>query len=228
MSILKKILILLSVVLFFAAPREIIYAQGERPEFFVTWEAKSYAPTDFKGKVLPTIGSEVNVSFDLIENGAIVDLSGRTIYWYLDDESIKSGEGVKSALLVIMEEGFHDLTIRINNYKGGTLTKKITLPVVLPEVVIETPFLGNQFSGLNLQLLAKPYFFNIKKVSDLSFLWQVNDQPPSSLQNPEVLNINLKSAPPTNTKFDIKLSARNPGRTMEGAARNINLIFVKK
>ena len=75
-------------------------AQGEpAPEFLMTWRADSYVPAYYTGKALPAPGSNIIASFELIQNGAPLDISNETVYWYMNRKPIREGLGLKTISL---------------------------------------------------------------------------------------------------------------------------------
>ena len=50
------------------------YAQNA-PQFMVSWQADSYAPSWYQGKIFPVHGSRIKIGFELTDNGKIIDLS---------------------------------------------------------------------------------------------------------------------------------------------------------
>ena len=67
-----------------------------RPQIVISWRAESYAPPAYSGKILPTAGSPITVSFDVIDGGKPANLSGQIIYWYLNSDLIENRNGVQS------------------------------------------------------------------------------------------------------------------------------------
>ena len=59
-----------------------------RPQFMVSWQAQSYAPSWYQGKIFPTKGSRINVVFELVDGGKIADLSKLKVRWYLNDKLV--------------------------------------------------------------------------------------------------------------------------------------------
>lgn len=200
-------------------------AEEPRPEFFVTWRAQSYAPSSFSGKLLPTAKSIVTASFELVQNGTRVDISDETIYWYVNDNFLTGGKGVHTASFRAADRagGTQELRIQIDSYKKQSMTvsKTIDIPIAKPEAIIETRLPNNRFSGENITVYGKPYFFNVQNLSDLVFSWQVNGKKPAGSENPDRLDIN---APTGNAKgLTVGLTVRNSKNIYEGVFSSINL-----
>lgn len=203
-------------------------AQQTEPTFFITWRAQSYVPAGFGGKILPAPSSPVTASFELVQNGKLVNISQETILWYLDRKLIQSGKGLQTISFFTSDvPGFqHGLRARINNFqdKGIIVVKTIQIPVAQSEAVIAAPFHQNTFSGGSARVTALPYFFSVQNKSELTFIWEVNGQRPVSGENPDVLDINTGSIPPGQV-LNIKLDTSKPGSLFETATKMISLIF---
>lgn len=203
-------------------------AQQQAPELFITWKAATYAPPNFAGKVLPVAGSLIVASFEVIDQGVPANLSRQTVYWYINGNFFKGGEGIQSLRFGAPAGGGDiDLRVQLPNYKNNFLVKTVTIPVVEPEAVIESPFPDGKISNPSIQLKGVPYFFNTKTLADLSFSWQVNGQAPKGTENPDSLNVNLGPTTPQGFALGIGLLIQNPARTIEQASRALNLIFSK-
>ena len=52
-------------------------AQQSQPQFFITWRAQNYAPTNYSGKILPVANSSVTASFEVLDplTGKFIDLA---------------------------------------------------------------------------------------------------------------------------------------------------------
>ncbi|MEK7077452.1 MAG: hypothetical protein AAB967_04460, partial [Patescibacteria group bacterium] len=181
----KKFAVVILLAVLFSISRA---RAATEPEIFITWRAFSYAPSDFRGKILPSPRTPIAASFTVLENGKAANLSQETVYWYLDNALVYSGRGLQTASLSGSEaEGsFSRLRVQINDYRGrGELVvKTILIPTVSPEAVIAAPFSGDRFSAVNVRLDATPYFFNVTLLDHLLFIWNVNGQTPTSIEDP--------------------------------------------
>src|SRR4051812_25715047 len=71
-------------------------AQGQGPQFLLTWKAlNSYVPASYNGKALPSHDSPVSVSLEIISGGKVANLKGVTINWYLDGGPLAGGVGLQ-------------------------------------------------------------------------------------------------------------------------------------
>jgi hypothetical protein len=222
-------LILVFSVFIFITPTTHAHAQttaASSPWFLVSWKTTgSYIPSFYQGKALPTYGSNITASLELISpQGQRLDLSGQTIYWYVDDALVGGGVGVQSVTFPPIGDAPNtvDLRVTIPNYNGAYLVHAINIPMVLPEVVIYAPYPNGQFSENPISVQALPYFFNISDPSKLSYTWAVNGQSGSNAENPETAQITLPQGTQSGTGVDISLSLENPNdSTIATASDNL-------
>lgn len=177
---------------------------------------------------MPKQGSEIVASLEIVENGKIANLSKQTIYWYLDNNFIKGGQGIQDILFTASKPagGSHNLRIQLPDFKGNPLIKTLDVPIVRPEVVIEAPYPYKKISGSKINLLGKPYFFNAQNQSIFNFNWTVNDRVPDRVGSPQNLEINLESSGGGGV-LNISLDIQNQERTLESAFKTISLVFTK-
>ena len=201
-------------------------ASASSPWFLITWKTTgSYIPSFYLGKALPTYGSNITASLELISpQGQILDLSQQTIYWYEDDNLVGGGVGVQSATFPPIGDAPNTVNLRVTipNYNGAYLVHAINIPMVLPEAVLYAPYPNGQFSQNPISVTAIPYFFNISDPSKLSYTWSVNGQNGSNAENPEVAQITLPQGTPSGTGVDVSLSLGNPNdSTVATASANL-------
>ena len=202
-----------------------------RPQFMVSWQAQSYAPSWYQGKIFPTKGSRINVVFELIDNGKIADLSKLKVRWYLNDKLVlneKNGLGVKSYSFQANDYAGQDAEIRIAiiGYKGGEqIGKIITIPIAYPEAVIDAPYSDLQINRGTTLLGAYPFFFNVSDLKNLSFNWNVNNQVAevNDINRQQALDLNIDQKAPSGFIADIKLTVRNLLDEMSFASDNVKL-----
>lgn len=219
-AFLRLVLLLFAAACFAFIAGSRASGQTARPEFFVTWRASSYAPPDYSGKVLPTNGSEITVSSELIENGKILDLAGERVLWYLDDNVIGRGEALRSVSFIASARagGRHEVRVQINSFRkqSDIVSKTIDIPVARPEAVIETRLPSDAFQGTNVRVRGKPYFFNVGDVSELEYKWVVNGKSPTDEESPSFLDINLVGSQAM-TELRVGLTVVNPKDVLEFA-----------
>lgn len=198
-------------------------------QFLVSWQAQNYAPAWYQGKIFPTKGTPMNISFELIDKNKIVDVSKYRVRWYVNDQLIKNednGLGIKSVGVTIPDYPGNATQIRISlpDYSNG-LDKIITIPVIKPDLVIDSPYYNNQvLSGQTSSFYAYPFFFNVKTPDALSFEWLVNGQPsetPSA--EPAKLDLKVEAAATSGFQINIQAIAGNVSNQLESASKNITV-----
>ena len=206
------------------------YAQNA-PQFMVSWQADSYAPSWYQGKIFPVHGSRIKIGFELTDNGKIIDLSKNKVRWYINDKlkiNEDSGLGIKTFSFLVNDYSGEDTEIKIavlpcdgrcDGYKGEIIYKIVKIPIVSSEAVIDAPYKEKTISvGENI-FLAYPFFFNVKNLSELFFEWLVANQPAESGKNNQALDLNIDSLTPSGFEIDIKAIIRNLSDEMEFAAK---------
>ena len=172
------------------------YAQTNNAEFLVNWKSSSLVPSFYQGKALAINLSTINIGFELVKNGGLVNLSGYEIRWLVNGSLIASGIGLQSTQFTA-NTNLRDLvvTIIVKGFNGGDLEKALVIPLVSPESVFE------KRTGL---LYAWPYFFNVKSLSNLIFNWEINGQKTSGqVRTPNVLELTIF---PTEEPFPVNAS----------------------
>ena len=197
------------------------------PKLVLTWHAKTYAPTDFGGKVLPIASSNITAFLELVDGGRVVDLSGRTIYWYANDALMSNKIGTTSLGFRTPDiaGGTIDLRVQIPNYDGATLTKTVEIPVTDPLVVIDAPFPGNIAAQSPIEVHALPYFFNVTQKENLAFRWMANGQAPEQSTEPDRLVISLGANTAANFPIALNLRVNNSLVATENAAQVTTVLF---
>jgi hypothetical protein len=218
---LKAILIGLGIIVLFFVSTIAPHALAASPQFLITWKTTgSYIPPNYQGKALPTYGSEITASLVLVSNGKVVDLSGQTIYWYLNSTLLGGGVGAQSITFPPLGEPPNTMTLEIDipDYSSGYLIHTINIPMVQSETVIDAPYPAGQFSSNPVTVTAIPYFFNIASPSNLSYAWSVNGQSGSNTENPNMAQITLPQGTAAGTSFDVSLTVENPNDSTQATA----------
>jgi len=199
------------------------YAQtATSPQFLITWKpTASSIPSGYIGKALPSLGSKVTADFELVSNGKMLDLSGQTIYWYLEDTLIGGGAGVQQVTFPLFGTPPGSLTLKIElpSYNGQYLIHTLDIPFVNPAVVIYAPYPNGNFSSNPVEVTALPYFFNASP-SQLSYTWSVNGQTGANAENPQNAEVTLPQGTPSGTGITISLSVENPSGAITAAAQS--------
>lgn len=219
---MKKIFII-SVLALFAS---VLWAYGQTPEaeLYMTWKASTYAPPLYAGKHLAIGNSDIEFAVDAFQGGKPLDLSRRTVRWYLENELFASGAGLTRAKIAAPSSGM--VSVRADVPELG-LVRTVSIRLVSPVAVAEAPFPAGQFQASNFVLAGIPYFFNVSDPSRLTYDWNINGNPPETSEQPDLLTINV--IPGTADGFPIVLTLRiaNPAAQFESASRNANFIYRK-
>jgi hypothetical protein len=226
----KKVILfgffILSAFLFFSL-KSADAQTASSPQFLITWKASnSYIPSFYTGKALPTQGSKITASLELISNGHILDLSSQNIYWYVDEVLVGGGAGVQQVTFPPFgtPPGSLILEVDLPQYSSGYLIHSINIPFVEPMAVIDAPYPNQEFSTNLLTVQGIPFFFYATSSDNLSFSWSVNGQAGSNAENPQVADITLPQGTPGGTNIGVSLSVEDPvGSTV--ATANQNLTF---
>ena len=204
-------------------------AHAASPQALITWKITGgYIPPAYKGKSLPTHGSTITASLEIISNGKPVDLSGQTIYWYLNDTDTLLGGGVGVQTMNFPPLGsppnMTTLEVELPYYPGGMLIQTVNIPMVEPLAVVEAPYPGGEFSANPVTVTAIPYFFNVTSPSNLSYSWSVNGQMGSNTENPQTAQITLPQGTSAGTSFEVALTMQNANDSTQATA-STNLIY---
>jgi hypothetical protein len=156
----------------------------------IIWSTDSYVPYDYPGRALPSVDGFVDVTVALnLYQGKAENLQ---YSWFVDktfDEQ-QSGYGKKNFRFGIRKNAneAHTVLVKIfNDDDSFYLEKSITIPIVSPEIIVYTSIKNPGFSELAKKTItiptnkksyfvAKPFFFSIKKSTDLNYQWQVSEQ----------------------------------------------------
>lgn len=156
-----------------------------------------------------------------------------TINWYVNDQLLKtrSGGAPGSQTISFRAPGLRggvELKIQLSDFDpNGLFFTVLNIPVVQPEVVIETLLPGKQFGTPSTLVKAVPYFFNVTSPAELSYSWSVNGQAPPGAENPMDLTVNVNPEAPSGSTISISISVENPKSKSETAGSFLDLIYLK-
>ncbi len=227
-SILKNFIWLIFIGYLLLAINYFANAQTS-PQFLISWQAQNYAPSWYQGKILAVNSAPVNISFELIDGGKIVDLSKTVVRWYVNDNLVineDNGLGIKKLKINIPDYngGQTQIRIAVVDYRGGDLIDKLVeIPVVSPEAVINAPYADGKIKTGSSILGLIPFFFNINDINNLLVGWSINGQVPANSDNPYLLNLNIGSDTPQNTQINVSVSVKNILKQLEFANQSIQL-----
>lgn len=198
----------------------------QAPEFLVTWRALNYVPADYQGKSLPSNSTPIEISFDLIDSGRIVNLSRSEIRWSVNDQLLRAGVGLKS--IQFTNDG-SDQAVRITilDYNGNNLDKFVAIPSTRPEMVIDARSTNKPLELGDHIFQAIPFFFNTANTNELSFDWKLNNSSVSgAADNPNFLVLNIKSpATPQESEINVSVTAKNMINELETATGRLNFLI---
>lgn len=195
------------------------------PQFLVSWQAQSYVPAWYEGKIIPSAGSKVSVSFELIDGGKIVNLSQTAVRWYLGDKLVKnenSGLGIKNYSFINNNYGNDSVDVRISlpDYNGNTLDKVISIPLKSPEIDLETKKYDRKLSKGDNLIIGWPFFFNTNDVKNLAFSWSAQGNGVDlSSKNLLFFNVNIGADIQSGTSVMVQSFAQNLKNNIESARK---------
>lgn len=202
------------------------------PQFLVSWKSGNFVPADYSGKILPIKGSKIEMGFDLIDKGKVINLSNSEISWYANGELIARANGLKTANRIAGNRPEETIRISISDYQGAELEKTFLIPITNPEAILDihapTKITNNQF-GLGLsdnKFEARPFFFNISDpFNELSLSWKVNNNQIKEATDKPILELDLTSeGKPQQTNLNLSVEIRNKLNQLELAIKSINFI----
>ncbi|MFA5098806.1 MAG: hypothetical protein WC461_01125 [Candidatus Paceibacterota bacterium] len=207
------------------------FAQAQTsPQFLISWKAQNYVPNWYEGKIFPTAATPINVSFELMASGKLVDLSTAKVRWYVDDELVKNennGLGIKK--ISFITPNYFDQTtsvrVAIVDFLGqGIIDKMIAIPLVRPEAVIDAPYADGKIQTGESIFKTYPFFFNSNNGGNFSVQWSVLGQEPESQKgDPFTLNLKIDPQMPVGSNIDLSVIMNNITKTLESASQVINL-----
>lgn len=202
------------------------------PEFLVSWRATNFVPADYQGKSLPSKSSMVEIGFDVIDGNKPANLSQNNISWYLGNNYVSSGVGMKTIRITIPTDLDQAVRMTIANYKGSDLDFGFIIPVSKPKLVLSTKTptqtaKNQRFLPVRSHLFeARPFFFNVKNLRDLNFKWQVNNElVTGEAGNPEFMSMDFGSnGSPKESQFSVSVAASNSSNQLEFGSKLLNFI----
>lgn len=202
------------------------------PEFLVSWRALNFVPADYQGKSLPSKSSMVEIGFDVIDGNKLANLSRSNISWYLGNNQIASGVGMKTISVAIPTDLDQVIRMTVTGYNGADLDFGFIIPVSKPKIVLstKTPTItakNQRFLPVRSHLFkAQPFFFNVNNLRDLTFKWQVNSEIVSGTAgNPEFMSMELESnGTPKESQFTVSAAASNINNQLEFGSKSLNFI----
>jgi len=225
------VLLVIGVLILPLGLRAIPVKAAAEPDILITWKPLVYTPPGFEGRILPVANARIVASVTVVDNGRVADLSGQTIYWYLNDEFIEGTANKRTVEFRAPAEpnSRMDLRVEIPTYgNSGGILKTVEIPLLQPVVVIDAPFQKKMVSGESFQVHALPYFFNVSRLSYLKFSWSADGKSATN-DDPTRLVVHIVPGTSSGYQTQLSLSALNPfGQdTFEGADDSTVLTFVQ-
>lgn len=212
---------------------------------FVNWQVQSYAPESYsfyaKNPILP--GSTVDLTVNFFKDlgkGAFqaVNLQDYTIRWFNNSVKIAETKGVPILSYSVgkfTKDSSLNLLVQVVGPESAMVgQKQISIPIKRnPEITLhlvengkvssysqpEETFSG--MSGQELEIVAKPYFFNVKNIYDINFQWFYRLQ---KIDNPEKNQAVFKAKLPQNKVTDIfSVFVQNSKSEVEFVKKNFYL-----
>jgi len=171
------------------------------------WNNDSYVPPLYQGRALPSIGSKVLI--DAIVNVSGGDPLNLKYSWFIDDifQKNKSGYGKNSFYFYASQRPGNSQAIKVQIFNDDRTIfeeRSIQVPITDPEVIFYSSNGNSHFSnqastistvlaGKKFSFIAKPYFFSIKKLTDLVFEWTLSGTNPiiSSDYDASIFNLTI-------------------------------------
>lgn len=205
----------------------------------LVWSADSYVPYDYPGRALAPEGGFITVEAVLETEGG--NQANLQYSWFVDDrfEEIKSGYGKKRFTFGVrrMANATHTVLVKIFNESNSFyIEKQITIPLIAPEIIVYTYGGNAHFSTLSrsnvivssdkkMSFIARPFFFSIKKMTDLIFDWRIaNNKISATSANNSILDVKMKGKE-DKKELDESLSLKvsNKSFVEQDAFKSVNL-----
>ncbi len=183
----------------------------------ITWEANNYFPADFPGKAMITPGTQVMAAVEEIAGNKLINLSGAQIGWFVNDQLVQSGTGLKSISFTANPDPSGLITVRVQVQAAGgaQFQNAVSILASAPFAIIDYPSIGKTVpAGGTVTLTAWPYFFNVDSLDQLQFTWQTNGQNTTSNQNQLTLQIGSPQSP-SQQMLPVTLTTQNTANPLE-------------
>ncbi|MEK7504737.1 MAG: hypothetical protein AAB589_00405 [Patescibacteria group bacterium] len=203
------------------------------------WEARTYTPTGYRGKALPSSQSEVKV----VALAQIANLAPENLIytWQKDGYNLpaNSGTGKNSLIYRAGNTGSNAITVEVKTPTGETRLKQtLNLSLVSPKALIypTEPLLGPNYALAipdtwhlpenTFSLIAEPYFFSLANLASgqVAFSWLINNQlaTPSSEDGRTVI---LQNRSGKEGVAPVNLRIKNKAISNQEAARDLQIEF---
>lgn len=197
---------------------------AEDIDFLVSWRAVAYVEPTYAGRIFPSFGTPVEVSFELLDGGKPVNLANRVVNWVLDERPLQSGRGLQTAQFLadpLRAGGAHRVRIVVTDYKGADRTFNLRVPVRRPELVIRAPFLNLMASAGSHTLRALLFYWNTNNPDELLYQWSLNGASAESAGRAIALTVPKEAV----GLMRLTLRAQNRANDLESATAALSLIL---
>lgn len=214
--------------LFFLGAPVVTFAATE-PFLYLTWNARSYVPDNYLGKIIPGANSPIIVSLEAIQDGKIADLRGSTIKWYVDGELFSSAIGQKSFTIRSpkkLTSGIMSIRAEVVDKWDRIKMKTVDIPLSPPLIILKSNYLSQSFGENKISVSAFPYFFGTTNLSDLVFSWKVNGQGVNSAENPQILDIEFNRDAEPGSSIEVEATISNPNGIRESSTKRESFKYI--
>jgi hypothetical protein len=187
----------------------------------ITWQAQSFAPAEYSGKILPSPGTNIKLGLEVIKENKLQDLSKINIRWYLDGKLLTQGFGLKETNFTASKGATYSHFVRAVIQDKEEISGTVDIPIVNPKIIIKTPSPADILVPLGkTRLQAIPYFFNAANLGELIFKWAVNNQ---VIEGSNILELEIAPPIPLNHNLNVRVTAQNLKNDLEFGTKEINL-----
>lgn len=213
------------------------FAQSSKtPENFIylTWESDGMVPVEYQGKALPArfaiIKTSVQPFIYSSKSGGYLNSDQWTYRWYVNDNLIGEGQGLKSIRFRLKDFDKTAYTVKVSILTSvlsqpieKTITINLAQPAIFFRVLGEKEILQGQYSttGNLLQLEAVPFFFGGDDPNQLHYMWRINNERVSDLDNEQILI--LPKAEQGEKNYSIQLTIEDLRDIIIRASASINI-----
>jgi len=176
---------------------------ASRGDFLLSWSADSYVPPNYKGKALPTLGSQIKVV--ALPTKMLPQHPDNYYYRWLLDERLAGyangqGKSIFSFKVSKWSGDSHEVESQILDAQENIIARNfVTIPVIGPELLLNKKNTNQALqdnlavqTGQEIELLATPLFFNITRLSDLDWQWVFDNEPATDKETQSFNQLILK------------------------------------
>ena len=194
-------------------------------QIIITWQANNFYPSDYKNKALATPNTPITVAVELVSNNKLIDLSKTNITWFLDENLLTKGIGLKETTFTIKKAVGDSYFLRVSlALKNSVIDNSIEIPVSKQILVIKTGLPeGKIKTNTTLFLEAVPYFFNVSRLTELSFSWLINGSR-TNAGSDNFLSLEIGTPAAGQNQVDITAAAQNILNRLEFTRSNTKLL----